>query len=78
MATLGSYTRTKTKGTTDRCRIATETPHPLGNVEINWLDNGHVRIRFPNAPELHLSKAYLDGDGRHHILEVVPARSAAS
>jgi len=73
---LDTYTTRKRAGTADRCRIETDHPHPLGNVKINWLDDGHVRIRFKNAPEVHLTKAYLDGHGRAHILEIVPAPRA--
>ncbi len=72
MATPGTYKQKKRAGTADRARLATDDPHPLGAVEINWLDGGGVRISFPNSPDMHLKRAYLDGDGRTHILEVAP------
>lgn len=65
MAKLDEKYRTKMKeGTTDRCRIHTEHDHPLGHVEINWLEDGGCRIRFPKSPDLYLKRAYLDGGGR--------------
>lgn len=72
MATLGDYQRRKLAGTTDRARVKADGSHPLENVEINWLDGGSVRIRFPNSPDMHLKRAYLDGGGRTHVLEVAP------